>query len=113
MATDSMKYFCEECENYFDEDDLVEEREYHGEIDGNFYEREYVCPVCRSTNYKEVDRCVACDEYDADIDGDTGLCPSCKESYFDKIDEWIKENTQGDITEEVLLNILYQYVDEH
>lgn len=102
-------YYCHNCGDYITENDLKEDREYHFEIDGGFYETYSVCPNCSSSSIEEVDNCVACGE--PDIDLLEGFCPTCREALFGELDKWVTDHTSGDITRDNILDLIGEWLD--
>ena len=105
--------YCHECGEYFESEDVKKTREYHREIDGNFYELQYRCPYCGSQSIEDVDTCVACDEPEVDLECGGYFCPDCKKAYYSKVDKFIEDNTHGNITKDILLNLLISYVEDN
>lgn len=64
-----MKYYCNDCEGIFDEEQLDTEVNIFG-ITG------YICPVCKSGDVSECDRCEICGEY---VPPEIVFCEDCAE----------------------------------
>lgn len=109
-----MKWFCEECGEYFDEPE--KERENHSELAGMggiTYEEFDVCPVCRSQSIVECERCEACGEEvpETEVFGHTYMCDSCRGKVEDKLIE-LRDYVQAEFdindykeAEEIILEI--------
>lgn len=67
-------YFCEECENYFEQCDFVEERH---NLDTPPYEQVRVCPVCGMPNPSVALKCDKCGEHTYYARLEDGYCEEC------------------------------------
>lgn len=103
-------YYCNHCGNYLIADKEIDHRKIkHFYLDGSDYEFVPICSMCGSDDIEPVENCKVCGEPEKDMDN--GVCPYCRDSYFDKINKWVDEETHGDITRDVLLDILTMYVE--
>lgn len=85
-----MKWFCDECKEFFDEP--AKERESHPELggDGITYEVFTVCPICGSEDIHECEKCDGCGEevIETECFGyHTYLCEDCRRKVEDKLVE--------------------------
>ena len=87
-----MMYYCKDCGELFDEDDIVEEDEsfpveYWGSIVTCPCYSSH-CPYCNSNDIEEAPKCDKCGEYFSpdDLDED-GLCEDCREENKEEKDD--------------------------
>lgn len=81
-----MRYYCNECERIYEEDQLdIEEN-----IFGTKY---YICPSCKEGDIEVCERCEVCGEY---IPPDMVFCETCREniktSWENMVNGFSKEN---------------------
>ena len=79
-----MRYYCNNCERDFDEEDLVPVMQWDGEgVMGGYHVVESECPYCGSTDdWEEAEECDYCGEYFGEETGlisalDMKLCKDC------------------------------------
>lgn len=65
-----MKYYCYDCKGIFDREELDEETNIFG-ITG------FICPVCKSGDVGECDKCEICGEY---VAPKTSFCKDCADN---------------------------------
>ena len=95
-----MIYFCENCNDYFDDekDDCYrEEVEYHDELGSeseHFPERyvRMVCPKCGSEDWELANTCPLCGKATREID----ICKDCQEVIKKRVEDLVFELSTGD-----------------
>ena len=83
-----MKWYCHECESYFDEDEMKYEKELHTELagmGGDCCETFGVCPNCGSEDIEECEKCEVCGEEVVELHwvGNDRLCDECYRTLVD------------------------------
>lgn len=78
--------WCTDCEEFFAEDEGGTTKEYHNEIDGDFYEEFITCPCCGSTDIEEAHTCEVCGEPTRE----TSICDNCKMEFLADLNEFFK-----------------------
>lgn len=84
-----MKYFCDDCKEVFDEEDIRLRRAWGTDSLGDYEEwDEERCPHCGSREiYEDAVKCECCDDYFHPDDVECGICKNCINSVRDDIDE--------------------------
>ena len=91
-----MIYFCEHCNNYFDDTDREcyrEEVEWHSELGaecGHYPERIVmkICPNCGSEDFEEASTCPLCGELYHTHDT---ICPDCTRKTRDAVSKLVED----------------------
>lgn len=95
-----MKYFCANCERFFDEED-ADCNVYRQYIDGVCVDKvEYgACPNCGSEDIREAVECAICGEWYADGKQLTcGVCKECLEAAITPENAWRYSKEEGEMT---------------
>ena len=91
MALKESWFYCRDCRSFFPESEGASVKEYHSEIDGNFYETFLGCPYCESTDLEDAYECPICGEGTL-----SELCEDCKSQFFGDLDKFFEEQANED-----------------
>lgn len=89
-----MKWYCNDCQEYFEEEEVVEKvvwehSDYYGH-GGYFPEKSYQCPHCGSEDICECEKCDGCGEEVVEticFGHKTHLCDACRKEVETKLEE--------------------------
>lgn len=108
-----MKYFCDDCKEVFDEEDIELYRAWGTDSLGDYQEwDEERCPHCGSRDiYEDAVQCECCDDYFHPDDVECGICKNCINSVRDDIDEVLEFATACNLENE-LFDSIFDTVDK-
>ena len=101
-------YYCKSCNSYFNEPRLQFE---HHSLDTEPYEKIYVCPICNSSDYKEINstHCRCCG---AKLkDGEHLYCSDNCEKRGKEM--WEKEKRKSNYQKQLPINIILKQLREY
>lgn len=102
-------YFCNDCKQFFTEDEAGTESELHTELDGHWCETFMVCPHCGSDDYEEAYECEICGEPTL-----TEICGQCETEIVGKIGEFVSKLTEEyKCDTSIIQELMVKWIDDN